>query len=207
MTKHHKLSVDQRLEIGTVATSKPCVSKIARRFKCSRDTVNRWLHEGRKVSINYTNSTVQGRKSSLSAIERSQVRRWAKAGETAGRIGERRARLGRKPASRSTILRVLKGGMKPLAWRRSCSKKGLSGDNLAKRLAFCRNNLRADVSTCVFLDANYLCLSKGGSCYYHYSWQVRDEPPPAVGTGASVVFMFYAAVALGHKSQLNFVPP
>lgn len=207
MTKYRKLTVDERAQIGALARAQPNITKIAKRFTCSRCTVYRWLEEGRKEKPDYTNSEGQGRKHVLSSAERSQARKWARGGDTARTILQRRARLGRKPVSISTIQRALKGGAKPLAWRRQCNKKGLSQDNLSKRLEFCRNNLHADVGSWVFLDAKYFCLSKGGSKYAHYTWQVRDDPPPAASSGATVVFMFYAAVALGHKSRLYFVPP
>lgn len=207
MSKYDKLTVDMRAQIGSLANSNPNIAMLARRFSCSRNAIYRWLQEGRKARPCYRNSAGQGRHQTLSATERSQARKWARAGGTARSIVERRARMGRKPVSISTIQRVLKGGRKPLAWRRLCSKKGLSSENISKRLAFCHNNLQADWSTWVFLDAKYYCLSKGGSEYAHYTWQVRDEPPPAASHGTTVVFLFYAAVALGHKSRLYFVPP
>jgi hypothetical protein len=207
MSKYRKLAEDERAQIGSFANHNPNIALLARQFNCSRHTVYIWLEEGGKAEPDYKNSEGQGRHHLLSSAERSEARKWARAGETARTIVEKRARRGRKPASISTIQRVLKGGRKPLAWRRQCNKKGLSSDNISKRLTFCHNNLQADCSTWVFLDAKYYCLSKGGSKYAHFTWQVRDEPPPAATRGTTVVFLFYAAVALGHKSQLYFVPP
>jgi hypothetical protein len=48
-----RLSVVQRQEIGLSVHKRPCKASLARRYKCTRSAVDRWLEEGLKEDPDY----------------------------------------------------------------------------------------------------------------------------------------------------------
>jgi hypothetical protein len=59
----------------------------------------------------------------------------------------------------------------------------------------------------VFLDAKFLYVYNDGTPCVHYCWQRVGEERPIPANEHPTVFLFYGAVARGHKSRLYFVPP
>jgi DDE superfamily endonuclease len=201
------LTEQQRREIGALALSAPCILQLARKYKCRPGTINRWLAEGRKMQPNYGVAPGRGRKPVLSPAERTAARRMAANNKTARAITLHLNRKREHPVSETTVLRAIRSARCGFVWRAVTARRRLSDANKAARVQFSRSNQQADVSNWVFLDAKYLyCYNKDGN-RRRFCWQRLDKKPKSARTGAATVFLFYGAVALGHKSELYFVHP
>jgi hypothetical protein len=109
--------------------------------------------------------------------------------------------------SESTARRVLGSGRNPMRWAPLKRGKLLSRINKDLRVQFCRARIGFDFSNVVFMDAKDLYLYYDDVGYAHHCWQSIEKPPPPVHQSNPFVFRFYAAVGMGFKSCLHFVPP
>ena len=201
------LTVPQRAEIGAQAFNNPCVAALARSYKCHRSSIDHWLEQGKKPHPNYGVAAGRGRKPILSKAERSRVRKLARATKPGSTIRTRINRNRKCQVSLSTIQRCIKSGRFDVRWLPLTRPRALSDTNKAARMQFCTNNPRPAVNTWVFLDAKFLYVYNDGTPFVHYCWQRVGEERPIQANEHPTVFMFYGAVAHGHKSKLYFVPP
>lgn len=201
------LTVEQRATIGAEAFNNPCIAALARRYKCQRNSIVHWLEQGKKPHPNYCIAAGRGRKPVLSKAERTRVRKLAHATKPATKIRTRINGNRKCQVSLSTIRRCIKSGRFDVKWLPLTRPKALSDTNKQLRLQFCTSNPRPAVNTWVFLDAKLLYLYTDGTPCVHYCWQRVGEKPPVHANEHPTVFMFYGAVARGHKSRLYFVPP
>ena len=201
------LTLQQRAEIGAQAFANPCIAALGRRYKCHRHSIVHWLEQGKKPHPNYCVAAGRGRKPILSKAERTRVRKLARATKPATKIMTRINRNRKCQVSLSTIRQCIKSGRFEVRWLPLTRSKALSDTNKQMRLQFCTANPRPAVNTWVFLDAKFLYLYNDGTPFVHYCWQRMGEELPIQATEHPTVFMFYGAVARGHKSRLYFVPP
>lgn len=201
------LTLEQRREIGGLAFGNPNITLLSKKYHCTRACIKRWLAEGKKSTPNYSVAAGRGRKQTLSAAERTRVRRQA-LNKNSGVVITRRINTTRNdPVSRSTIVRCIHASRFPVGWGKTASTRKLSHANKLLRHSFASAHQQDNVNHWVFLDAKYLYLYIKDGKYVHRCWQRLDKPPPHAGKGAPTVFLFYGAVARGHKSKLYFVAP
>lgn len=202
-----RLSVLQRQEIGLSVHKGPCKASLARRYKCTRSVVDRWLEEGLKKDPDYSDKRGRGRKTKYSSEQASCIRRWAKSGLSTRSIASKTPHRHHAHISKSNAHRILIGGKHPLEYcvvRRSAT---LRAKNKHARVQFCQDKPRPHVSTWVFADAKDLYVYNYGKGGCEWKWQDIDAKAEPQGTNPWV-FRFYGAVALGHKTpSLFFVPP
>lgn len=126
---------------------------------------------------------------------------------TVGEIRDHLERRHKAKVSRHTVARALKSGKHPLHWGVVQRTKVLRPENQKLRLRFCLDNLHPQFWSWVFLDAKDLYLYPGKHSMVRHCWQDIDDPPVQPASGNPIVFRFYGAVSLSHKSALYFVPP
>lgn len=206
MVKSKRLTTTQRREIGTLDLATTEVSKIARRYNITRETVRHWLAEGRKLHPNYSDAPGRGRKPDLTTSQKSKIRKKARQGHTAEEIGKQLSQQGVKGASATNIRRLLKSGKNPLHYVPVERGKVLSAVNKGRRVQFCEAHKDFDFSTCIFLDAKDLYLYKDEYGRMAKAWQSMEKGLKLADSNPWV-FRFYAAIAHGHKSKLYFVAP
>ena len=149
-----RLSVLQRQEIGLSVHKRPCKASLARRYKCTRSVVDRWLEEGLKKDPDYSDMGGRGRKTKYSSEQASCIKRWAKSGLSTISIASKTPHRHHVHVSKSTAHRILRGGKHPLEYcvvRRSAT---LRAKNKHARVQFCQDKPRPHVSTWVFVDAS-----------------------------------------------------
>ena len=207
MTNYDKLTEQQRAEIGAQAKRNPNKAALARKYSCTPDTVQRWLDEGLKARPNYKNKRGQGRPRQLTPVQEAKVRQRI-VNKRCLRVVHTRLRptSGRKPSLR-TIGRVVKRGRVELGWKPVVRGKRLSAANSAARLHFCWTNPSLSPKKCVFMDAKYLYMYNDNAPNQRFCWQRLDHDPVQLPEGTPTVYLFYAAIAHGHKSKLYFVAP
>lgn len=205
--KYRKLTVEQRAEIGTLAKRNPKISTLAAKYQCTRATVGRWLKEGLRPHPNYSNQRGQGRKRKLTAQQEAKIRQRIVNKRAISIIRARlRLKSDRKPSTR-TLARVVKRGRVRLGRKLTRRGKYLTAGNLQARLRFCKRNKTLSAKKCVFLDAKFLYMYNDNRPNQRYAWQRLDLELVPSAPATPTVWLFYAAVAYGHKSQLIFVSP
>lgn len=207
MTKYDKLTVAQREQIGNLAKTRPCVSSVARSYRCSPSAVRRWLAEGRKRHPNYNNKPGQGRPRKLTVDQGAKIRQRTKGKRSSSNIHKGLRLHPDKTVSTRTIQRTVNRGRIPYKWQVLARGKHLSAKNKSSRVRFCRRYVHTQAHNWVFLDAKYLYLYRDNQRYVHSCWQRADREPETLPAGSPTVFLFYGAVARGFKSNLYFVAP
>ena len=207
MAAKQRLTCEQRSRIAKDFAECPNYSLLARRYKCSRPTVIRWVKEAKAAVPNFSDKARSGRPKVLASSDRSSIKRSAKRDQTAAKIAKRINEQRERPVSISTVRRIVAAGRKPLAWKQVNRGKVLSERNKEKRIEFCRANLKAHISKWVFIDGKFFYLYKTKHGYVQWSWQKPGKEAPPRGSSTPWVFFVYAAVAKGHKSRVYFVPP
>ena len=207
MADYSKLTEQERAEIGALSKLSPNIAALARKYQCTRAVVKHWLDEGLKARPKYSNRPGQGRPRHLTATQEAKIRQRI-VNKRCIRVVHSRLRpaSGRKPSVR-TLARVVKRGRVDLGWKPLVRGKRLSADTIAARLRFCRENPSLPPKKGVFLDAKYLYMYNDNTPNQRYCWQRLDHDPVRLPPGSPTVYLFYAAVAHGHKSKLYFVPP
>lgn len=201
------LTEAQRRDIGSYAFKPHNTSALARKHGTSTMSVRRWLQEGKKSNPDYGDAPRSGRPLVLNTTDRRNVRRSGRRGLTAVAITKNLNRRRPNPISQATVTRALAGGPNPLVWSPINRGKVLSHVNKEKRVEFCQLNQNRHFSKWVFMDAKYLYLYRSEKGYLHWAWQDANARQNVEPNTNPWVFCFYAAVALGHKSKLFFVPP
>lgn len=207
MVKTRKLTVQERAAIGAFAHKNPCIATLARHFQCTAGAINRWLQEGRKQRPNYSNHPGQGRPRKLSADREAKIRQRAAHLRPTESIRKGLKLPTGVTISGRTARRVVQRGRFEFKWKVVARGKFLSLQNRKSRVRFCKRHPKPDARNWVFLDAKFLYLYRDGNRFVRYCWQRLDQAPMRLPAGTPTVFLFYGAVAHGHKSKLYFVPP
>jgi transposase len=202
-----QLSEAQRRDIGSYAKKPHNISALACKYGVSTDSIRRWLVEGEKSCPNYADAPRSGRPTVLKASDKANIKRSGRRGLTAATITKNLNRHRPNPISQATVSRALAGGPNPMRWGPINRGKVLSKDNKEKRVDYCLLNQNRHFSKWVFVDAKFLYLYMSRNGYLHWAWQDVGKEQKVEPNTNPWVFCFYAAVALGHKSQLFFVPP
>lgn len=206
MASSNRLTELQRKEIGQLVHADPNVSRLARQYRVTRDTIRKWLQEGRKEMPDYVDKPRTGRPKLVNQRMKNAMRRLAGKRMPSRQIMQRMAQTYGFRVSQMTVRRVLKTGRQPMHYARIRRGRELRDVNVGKRLEFCTTHAGDDFSKWVFIDA------KDVYCYYDaggraaWKWQrVGEHSDPLLSN--PWVFRVYGAVALGHKSNLIFVLP
>lgn len=202
-----KLTELQRAEIGALAFEHPNISALARKYHCTRNTIKRWLIEGREPRPNYKNRPGQGRPRKLTPNQEAKFRQKLRPDRSLSNVISRLRPRNGQTISKSTAVRVSHRGRIDFRYLPITRGKCLSSDNIEARLRFCRDNHDLDPRKCVFLDAKYLYLYRDGRANVRFGWQRLDRPRVKLPQSQPIVFLFYGAVAYGRKSTLIFEPP
>ena len=201
------LTEAERAEIGSLARKPHNVSALARKYGVSRETVCRWLDEGRKKGPNYADAPRPGRAPALKAHDRANIKRSGRRGLTAVAITANLNKHRGSPISHHTVARALAAGPHPMQWGAIKRGKVLRAPNKLRRIKFCQSNQRCHHSKWVFMDAKFLFVYRSEKGYVHFCWQDKSSKQKVEPNSNPWVFLFYAVVAKGHKSKLFFVPP
>lgn len=205
--KASRLSEAQRQELGRLAAAGGSINALAARFRCTRATVRRWCTEARKHQPQWRDAAGRGRKPALSAAERAKAKRMARHGKPATHVAASLNQQRAQPVSRWTVARALAGGRTPLQWLRVSEGRRLSPANKKRRVAFCRQHIRAQVRAWAFADSKIFHFYKDGSGAAKWEWQDPEQPRSRQLGGNPVTLHIYAVVARGHKSALFFTAP
>lgn len=201
-----RLTEEQRREIGELANDNPNISQLGRKYGVSRGTIYKWLQEGREEEPKYTDKQRIGRPRSTDQRLKAAVRRLARRRLTCRQVQSRIAQRHGLRLSQTTVCRVLKGGRQPMQYSRIKRGRELKEKNRLSRLEFCKGHLKHCKNNWVFIDAKDIYCYFEASGRAAFAWQRLDEhPSPQLCN--PWVFRVYAAVALGHKSDLVFAPP
>lgn len=201
----------QRQQIIDLARQGYSFASIARQLQCNLQTVRRWAALKDECNPDLGDKPRGRLSSTVSAQQAFRIRRLAKNGYSTRSISMKVKHDGRRVASKSTVHRVLAAG--GLLWLPVMRKRVLSESNKKKRVEFCNDALQkrsSEFSSWIFIDAKDLYLYRYPKGRLEYAWHdVGSKAPSRLSPSASspYVFRFYAAVGLGYKSPLYFVPP
>lgn len=132
----------------------------------------------------------------------------AKANRSGGgtrKLAEWSVQQGYPKVSRQTVASILKGGRRPLAYKPVKSGRVLSEKNRQRRLQFVEENQHTNFDCVVFIDQE-LSIGYDESKGLKKTWQPLGRNKIMKKSTNPQKFMFYAAVAKGHKSELVRVP-
>jgi hypothetical protein len=202
----NRLTTQQREAIGSTAGIALNISQLARKFKCTPETIQHWRKIGLDANPDYSDASGRGRDPAITQPTRDLIRKNARKGMQARKISQGLKQRNVPCSSTSSVLRVLHSGRRPLYYTPVQRGKVLSEVNKSKRLEFCKGHLHSQFRTWVFTDAKDVYLYKDKNGNLQWRWQELNSAPKGLG-GSPWHFRFYAAIAYGHKSKLYFVPP
>jgi transposase len=166
-----------------------------------------WVAKAKEQRPNVDDKHRSGRPRALNRTLHKAVKRMATGRTTAVKIASRLAQKGKAQVSPSTVLRAIKSGRAGLVWRPVTMARSLREPNKIQRLQFCKStNMTADVPW-IFVDGKQLSLYSGKTSGLTHAWQHADATVHKGDGKLVAVYFFYAAVGLGFKSRLIFVPP
>lgn len=173
--------------------------ELGARLGVSKSSVHKYRAAGSKPS----RKVRRGRPLATSAQQRKALRaKVDRSGGSTRQLAEWCAQQGYPKISRGTVARVLKGGKHPREWRPVLSGRRLSDRNQQLRLQFARQHLHHNFKRVVFIDQKVLGLGYDESAGQTMRWQVKGSKKLFVKSTNPVMFVFYGAVAHGHKSKL-----
>jgi hypothetical protein len=203
----------QRIPAETLAKLTPdrlrntSVRKLATEFKISKSAVHK-LRVGiskpaKKGQIGRPRKSTQAQRKAIKAkLQRSGI--------GTRKLAEWCADRGYPRVSRGTVGAVIKGGTAPWSFKSVKSGRRLSDRNKSLRLRFVNKHLRApkrlDLDHNVFIDQKSVCIGFDEAQGYQKRWQKEGSTHIFAKSSNPQTFMFYAAVAKGHKSDLVMVP-
>lgn len=197
----------QRKQIGSQASSNLNISSLARKYHCTRDTARCWLSRGAEERPTYQDRAGRGRKSKLPPKVKKSIRKKAKRGHTTAKLAEYVSEQYGIEVTRQTVAAALRA-TKHLMWLPVSRGKCLREGNQQLRVKFCQKNRNARFKTWVFVDAKDLYIYYDPLGFARWRWQdPKKRAAFPVSRARPWVFRFYAAVAHNHKSALYFVPP
>lgn len=202
-----RLATDQRRAIAAAAAAGATKAQLKRRFHVSAGTVARWVAEGRRAHPNVADAARSGRPRKLGAPQRSAAKRAARRGRTAPQITSSLNKTAQQQVSRSTTVRVLKGGQHPLCWGLVNHGRRLSNKNTDLRVDFCKRHRGSQTGTWVFVDSKVLYVWKSGKRRVRCKWGNNPKDGPPRTSSNPITLHFYGAVARGFKSRLYFTDP
>lgn len=207
MGKRSRLSLADRAALGSSALASQPIAYLARRFKCTPDTVRRWRNRGSSGAAVGLDAQRSGRPRKLDAAAVRSSKRAAKNGATAATIAARISRNRAIEVSASTVRRALKGGRRPLEYRVVQRGRVLSAANKVKRAAFCETHAGAHTRTWLYVDSKLFFLFRNAAGQLRCRWQTKGEKVVVPRGSNPTVLHCYGAVGTGFKSNLLFVNP
>jgi transposase len=207
MARHDRLTPEQRAELGQAALSGTSITRLAKKYKCTRAVVRRWREEAKQARPQWADAARSGAPRALDAAEHKAARRSALAGHTAVRIAASLNRKRTKHVSAATVRRTLKRGRTALKWLPLEHSRTLSDANKTARAQFARDHAGAQTSTWMFADSKPFYLYPDGSGGLRFAWQQPDAVRPRAQCSNPTVLHVYAVVARGRKSRLIFTAP
>lgn len=125
-----------------------------------------------------------------------------RSGGSTWQLVEWSAKQGYRKISRGTVASVLKGGKKPRVYKPVKSGRRLSDRNQQLRLQFARQHVNDDFEHVVFVDQKVVSMGYDEARGQAKMWQQKGSNKQYVKSTSPAMFLFYGAVAKGHKSQL-----
>jgi hypothetical protein len=148
-----------------------------------------------------------GRPSIASAEQKRAIRAKAlRSGSGTRKLAEWAEQRGYSKISKGTVASILKGGRAPLAFKAVKSGRVLSEKNRKLRLQFVKKHVKIDWDKVVFIDQKEKYMGYDEALGFSMRWQREDSRHIFKKSTNPKKFVFYAAVAKGHKSDLVSVP-
>lgn len=207
MPSYKRLTEAERREIATKYRKGHSITSLAHEYKASRQSISKWVKRPGKSSKKFKDLHRKARASVVSKRQRQSIKQSALKGKTAVAIAKRTVGSTGQPISTSTARRVLTQGTSPLHWLPIKRKRVLSPHNKQMRIDFCNRHLNSQVGSWVFGDAKIYHMYKCSCGYLHGAWQKLDGEVHIRMSTVPDVFMFYAFIGKGIKSQLIFTDP
>lgn len=192
-----------RKECHRLDTSGVPVSSIAQLLGISRSTAHRHAN----ATGSAADKPKSGRPSKLAKPLRRAVRRSAKNGQSTVSIAKRLSIRHGVAVHRTTVGRVLKQSRNPLEYLPVIRGRRLSPVNIQKRVAFCQQQQMMNWARVIFMDSKFLYVYRDQAKRWLFRWQDPHKREVIPQHPNPFVFHVYAAVGMGFKSSLVFVPP
>ena len=190
-------------EIRVAVSHNKSVRKVASELGVSKSTVQNY----RTAVSQPVERAKPGRQSVTTPAHKKAIKAKAlRSGIGSRKIGEWCVQRGYRKVSKGTILAVLKGGTSPLAYKPVKSGRVLSEKNRELRLKFVKQHMNVNFDRVIFMDQKEVSMGYDQSEGYSKRWQREDNNVEFKKSTQPQKFMFYAAVAKGHKSALVRVP-
>jgi transposase len=181
------------------------VKQTANHFRISRDTVSRWLAVRRGQRPNYSNATRTAPARKITAKDVRYIKRAAKTQlpeVITHRLNIIRAKEGRAPVCKKTVVRVITGTRQPMKLLGPLKVKVVSPVNMKRRVKYCKSPSAKAIDYKVYVDSKTCRYStyyqKGNLPSYQYPTKRRR-----VGTcKEEAIIHVYGAISLGWRSRL-----
>ena len=205
-------SKEERWAIVTKWKETGCIKKVCGARKQSQKVVKRWLQRFADTGA-VENEPKPGRNPILSDTAVAQASEWllgtqhggcksvAQALHTSGKSSKL---VDRRTVSRAVVKHKAKDGIKirPLSGK---PRKQLTAVNKAKRLAFCKKNLRRCWKTTLFTDRKKFPFYYPGQKVQAVSWGVEGAPREAPAVNHAQVVNLYAGISIHGITKLHIV--